>query len=51
MEPFTKNLNKFIYNFHKDLGHRNARDTQIEMIRKNIFFKGISKSISEVLNK
>ena len=46
--PFVQDLNSFIYNIHKNLLHRNNKDLQKELIKKNIFFKGITKVIKNV---
>ena len=44
--PFFKDLENYIYNFHKNLGHRNGRDVKNEMIKK----KYTTNCINEVIN-
>ena len=45
-----KDIDKYIYELHKNLGHLNPKDIQNELIRRNIFFKGITKIINNVCN-
>ena len=46
--PFLQNLEKYIYDIHKNLNHSNHNIVRKEIIKNNYFFKGITKTVKHI---
>jgi len=46
--PYVENLDKLIFNMHKELGHRNHNFVRQHFLKNNMFFKGITKKIMNI---
>ena len=49
--PLVKNINNFIYDLHKQIGHRNSNSVRIELIKRNFYFKGVISVIKNICNE
>ena len=46
--PFVQDIHKYIYDIHKQLGHRNHNTINEELKKRHIYFKGIYNTIQKV---